>query len=233
MTDISVDDGRVRLAPLRQPAAPLRQQIIVALRKAIEIGDLKPGMRLIERDLCEQLGVSRSSLREALSELQADGILEYVNSRRLVVSAISREDAENVYRIRSVIEALVVEQFIEKASDGDLAALLEDGETLKDAYRSGDLERMLVARRAFHDRICSGAANPTAFGILMRLVLRTSALRARSLRRKQRPKDSIRDIDSLLQAIQRRDAAAASRIAALNVMNAARSALGATEEPDA
>ena len=72
-------------------------------------GVLEPGARLVERDLCEQLQVSRTSLREALGELQAEGILTYSPTRRLSVSVISRTDAENAYRIRAVMEALVVE----------------------------------------------------------------------------------------------------------------------------
>src|ERR1700756_2767017 len=92
-----------RLGPLRQPSAPLRTKIIAALRSAIETGVLVPGQRLIEKDLCEQLGVSRTSLREALREVQAEGILEYSASRSLCVSSVSMEDAKNIYRLRSVL----------------------------------------------------------------------------------------------------------------------------------
>src|ERR1700721_2979552 len=94
-----------KLAPLHQQPAPLRNKIITALRSAIETGVLQPGARLVERDLCEQLQVSRTSLREALGELQAEGILTYSPTRRLSVSIISRTDAENAYRIRAAMEA--------------------------------------------------------------------------------------------------------------------------------
>src|SRR5262245_64227966 len=78
-----------RLAALRQPSASLRSRIIDSLRQAIETGILEPGARLVERELCEQLQVSRTSLREALGELQAEGILAYSANRRLSVSIIS------------------------------------------------------------------------------------------------------------------------------------------------
>src|SRR5580698_2204981 len=110
-----------RLTSLQQPAASLRSRIIHALRRAIETGVLEPGARLVERDLCEQLQVSRTSLREALGELQAEGILTYSPTRRLSVSVISRADAENAYRIRGTLEALIVEQFIEQANEADVA----------------------------------------------------------------------------------------------------------------
>jgi DNA-binding GntR family transcriptional regulator len=221
--------AKPRLTPLKQPAAPLRTQIIASLRKAIELGFLAPGTRLVEKDLCEQLGVSRTSLREALRELQSEGILEHTATRGLAVSAISREDATNVYRIRAVLEALIVEQFIEKADDGAVAALARDADALKIAYRSAELEQIVVAKRAFYDRICTGADNPVAFDIISRLILRTSSLRAPSLLRKQRQHESIKEIDALVRFIQQRDIAAARKMAAAHVDHAARSALGATD----
>jgi DNA-binding GntR family transcriptional regulator len=221
--------AKPHLAPLKQQSAPLRNQIIASLRKAIELGFLAPGTRLVEKDLCAQLGVSRTSLREALRELQAEGILEYTATRGLAVSAISREDAANVYRIRAVLEALVVEQFIEKADGAAVAALARDAESLTVAYRSGELEQIVVAKRAFYDRICTGADNPVAFDIITRLILRTSSLRAPSLLRKERQQESIKEIDALVRFIERRDIDAARKTAAAHVDHAARSALDTTE----
>jgi DNA-binding GntR family transcriptional regulator len=220
-----VGGGMGRLAALQEPQVSLRSRIIDALRRAIETGVLAPGARLVERELCEQLKVSRTSLREALGELQAEGILAYSPTRRLSVSVISPADAENAYRIRGTLEALVVEQFIEKASEDDVAALNQEGERLKAAYRSGDVDRMLVAKRAFYDRICTGAQNAIAFDIINRLVLRTSGLRRHSLMRSERQQQSIKEIDLLLDAIARRDSEAARRAALQNVANSARSAL--------
>jgi DNA-binding GntR family transcriptional regulator len=195
------------------------------MRNAIETGHLAPGARLIEKDLCEQLNVSRTSLREALRELQAEGILEYTSNRSLAVTGISREDAENIYRIRAVIESLITEQFIERANDQTLRLLLQDAEILKDAYRSGNLQSMLAAKRAFYDRLSSGAKNPIAFDMIGRLVLLTSSLRARSLLRSERQKQSIKEISRLVAAIKRRDVAAARKAAEEHVQHSASSAL--------
>ncbi len=213
-----------RLAALQEPAISLRSRIIHALRRAIETGVLAPGARLVERELCEQLKVSRTSLREALGELQAEGILTYSATRRLSVNVISQTEAENAYRIRGTLEALVVEQFIEKACDADLAALTQEGKRLKSAYRSGDVDQMLVAKRSFYDRICSGAQNAIALDIISRLVLRTSGLRRRSLMRKERQQQSIKEVDTLIDAISRRDVEAARMAALRNVENSAKSA---------
>ena len=218
-----------KLSPLQHQSAPLRSKIIAALRSAIETGLLAPGTRLIEKDLCDQLNVSRTSLREALRELQADGIFEPISVRGLTISTISREDAENAYRIRSVLEALVVEQFIERADDAAVEDLARQGEALKQAYQSGVLQAIIETKRAFYDRICSGADNAIAFDILNRLVLRTSSLRRHSLSRKERQMQSIREIDRLIKAIEARDVEAARRAALDHVAHSARSALDAVK----
>ena len=218
--------GIAKLAPLKQQAAPLRNKIISALRTAIETGVLLPGTRLIEKDLCDRLEVSRTSLREALRELQAHGVIENAGARGLTVCSISPEEAQNVYRIRAVLEALVVEQFIEKATEIDMRLLAQDSETLKGAYRSGVLERMLVAKRAFYDRICTTADNAIAFDILDRLVLRTSSLRSRSMLRKARQQLSIEEITTLVEAIEKRDIPAARQAAMEHVKHSAAFALG-------
>jgi DNA-binding GntR family transcriptional regulator len=220
------DEMIARLQPLEHQAAPLRNKIIAALRKAIETGALQPGARLVERDLCGQLNVSRTSLREALRELQAEGVLFQTMSRGLTVGIVTIDDARNAYRIRSVLEALVVEQFIERANDEDIRHLVRQSETLKAAYRSADLDRILISKRAFYDSICLGAANALAFDIINRLVLRTSSLRSRSLRRKERQLESITEIETIVQAILRRDASAAKQAALRHVENSAISALG-------
>lgn len=222
-----------KLVPLEQQSAPLRRKIIEALRSAVETGMLQPGQRLVERDLCEQLGVSRTSLREALRELQGDGILSHSSRRGLVVSTISQDEAENVYRIRAALEALVVEQFIERADEAEREQLADEGRALEAAYRSRSVQRILTGKRAFYDRICSGAKNALALDIISRLVLRTSALRSRSLGRKDRQQESIREIEAILAAIEVRDVTAGRRAAITHVENAARYALAPETEAGA
>ena len=224
------DKPIARLSPVVHQSAPLRNKIIAALRSAIETGVLQPGARLVERDLCEQLNVSRTSLREALRELQAEGVLFQTGARGLSVGVIDREEAANAYRIRAVLEALVVEQFIERADERELRTLVKDAEALKAAYRSGDVGRILVSKRQFYDRICTGAANALAFDIINRLVLRTSSLRSRSLARKPRQAQSIEEIDAIVNAIRARDVAAARRAAAAHVENAMASAFSVLDE---
>lgn len=211
--------------PLKQESAPLRNKIIQSLRRAIETGYLEPGTRLVEKDLCQQLNVSRTSLREALRQLQAEGILTDLNNRGLAVVTVTPQDAENIYRIRGVLEPLIVEQFIENAPDSEIVTLKKQSERLKAAYGSGSAEEIVANKRDFYDLICSGARNPIAFDLLKKLTLLTSPLRRRSVIRPERRQQSITEIQQIVDAITKRDKKAAHIAAETHVANSAKSAL--------
>lgn len=222
--------GSGELVPIRQEVAPLRTRIIESMRRAIERGFLKPGERLVEKDLCEQLGVSRTSLREALRELEAESVITQAPARGLVVAKISRRDAENIYRIRGDVEALIVEQFIVNASDAQLANVSAKCDDLIAAYNRGKFEEIIEAKRDFYTYICSVANNEVALDLLSRLTLRTAQLRSRSVVRPARQAQSVAEVQALADAIKARDVAAARRAATRHVTNAAQSALAFIDE---
>ncbi len=199
------------LAPLQQSPAPLRDKIISALRGAVETGELAPGVRLVERDLCERLGVSRTSLREALRELVAEGVLTPGERRGLVVTEISLSDARAAYSLRSVIQALIVEQFVDRASEADYADLSETTKALVAEYRGGDIARILDAKREFYAKLCAGADNMLAFSLIERLCLRVGSVRTRAMGRIERNAMSIKEIERIAAAIERRDRVAAKQ----------------------
>ena len=222
MTETNLNES---LVPIRVESAPLRSKIIEAIRDAIEHGTLRPGSRLIEKDLCERLEVSRTSLREALRELEAEGIVARVSARGLTVVKISLHDAANIYRIRAQIEALIFQQFTENATNAQLLALDNIYNELISAYNRGTFFAISRAKASWHNYICEIAQNRIARNILSRLTLRTAQLRNKSVVRKERQKQSIIEIRMLMDAIKRRDSIAAGEIARLHVINASISAL--------
>src|SRR5271167_4192874 len=133
------DVTRIALVPLTMESAPLRRKIVAALRRAIETGELTPGTRLVEKDLCQELNVSRTSLREALRELQAEKLVVAV-PRGLVVAEISEEDAANIYQVRAALEGLVAAQFAQMANALDVEKLKTALHRLEEAYRAKDFE---------------------------------------------------------------------------------------------
>jgi DNA-binding GntR family transcriptional regulator len=218
-------NSNVNLVPIRVESAPLRSKIIEAIRHAIEHGVLQPGARLIEKDLCERLEVSRTSLREALRELEAEGIVARVSARGLTVVKISLHDAANIYRIRAQIEALIFQQFTENATDSQLLVLDDIYAELISAYDQGTFFAISQAKADWHSYICEIAQNQIARDILSRLTLRTAQLRNKSVVRKERQRQSIVELKMLMEAIKRRNSNAAGEAARLHVMNASASAL--------
>ncbi|MEK9850090.1 MAG: GntR family transcriptional regulator [Candidatus Puniceispirillum sp.] len=213
------------LSPIHVEAAPLRMKIIDAIRSAIEHGTLRPGDRLIEKQLCEQLGVSRTSLREALRELQAEGVIASVSARGLAVVEISRRDARDIYLIRARIEALIFEQFAEYATDAEIDALGVIYQDLIAAYNSGTFSAISNAKANWHNYVCKVTQNSVARNLLSRLTLRTAQLRNRSVIRKERQAQSIAELTTLMEALKNRDLPATAAAAQRHVLSASDSAL--------
>jgi DNA-binding GntR family transcriptional regulator len=213
------DTVPVALVPLLQEAAPLRRKIVASLRHAIEVGEMKPGDRLFEKDLCQKLGVSRTSLREALRELQAEKLIVAV-PRGLAVADISEEDAANIYQVRAALESLVAAQFAEKADETDALKLKEALDLLERAYRSGDFRKILEEKKSFYDVICAGARNSIVRDILDHLSTRINQLRSTTRLNTDRWMASLAELTELASALSARNPEAA-RAAAINHIDAA------------
>jgi DNA-binding GntR family transcriptional regulator len=183
-TSLNVAEPPAAIAAPRPLLAPimgtqlLRQQIVATLHNAIEDGRLRAGDRLVERELCAQLGVSRTSLREALRDLEANGIVTKVNARELAITRLGREDAVNLFHLRGGIEAVVVEQFMKKGDAAAMAACRAANERILAVPPGPESQE---AQRAFYALLCEGAANPFAFEMLMNILIRLSVIRGPSL----------------------------------------------------
>jgi DNA-binding GntR family transcriptional regulator len=221
---MSDDAARGALVPLKLEAAPLRRKIGSALRRAIETGELKPGDRLVEKDLCQELNVSRTSLREALRELQAEKLVVAV-PRGLIVADISDEDAANIYQVRAALEGLVAAQFAEVASVLDAEKLKVALDRLESAYRAKDFEKILDAKKSFYDAICLGARNAVVRDLLDHLGNRINRLRSTSRQDDKRWVASLTELKKLAGALFARDPRAARAAAIKHVDAAARTAL--------
>src|SRR3954451_21186455 len=100
-------------------------------------GDLEPGQRLVEKDLCGLLGASRPPVREALRELEGEGLIRIVPNRGAEVATLDVDGASSVYQVRGVLEALAARLFAERADADQIAALRKALERVRAAYRKG------------------------------------------------------------------------------------------------
>src|SRR5690606_8653367 len=136
----------------------LREQVISALRQAILDFQLKPGQRLVERELIEQLGVSRTTVREALRELTSEGLVTVIPQRGAMVTAPKLEDAADLYEVRASLESLVVQRFVERATDEEVVQLQETVDYLEGiSAETDDIRTLLAAKDRFYTVLIAGA----------------------------------------------------------------------------
>lgn len=211
-------------SPLRKPDS-LRSQVENFLREAIMNGRFKPGERLVERELCEMLDVSRPSLREALRKLEAEKLIKTVLHRGPVVAAISAKEASDLYAIRALMESYAVHEFARLASD---AAIEQLGKAVKDLHAAGkrqDRQELLAAKARFYDVILGGCGNELIREMLLGLLSRINLLRSTSFSRSDRLPESLKEIDHMYELIKARNAPAAREAAHHHVLNAEKAAL--------
>jgi DNA-binding GntR family transcriptional regulator len=228
--------GSWAVAPVGRVAAPLRAQVISALRQAIRDFELKPGQRLVERELIEKLGVSRTTIREALRELTSEGLVTVVPQRGAIVSAPSLDEAMDLYDVRAALESLLARHFVERASDEEVRELARSVERLaKISGRSTDIRTILGAKDAFYQILITGAKSTTLRQLIEGIQTRVQVLRATSLSEAGRALEAVAELKAIVQAVSERDADRAATLTAQHVRNAAVTAMHSlqdAEQPD-
>lgn len=220
--------------PVGRIAAPLREQVITALRQAILDFQLKPGQRLVERELMEQLGVSRTTVREALRELTSEGLVTVVPQKGAMVSAPSLQDAIDLYDVRAALESLVVQRFVERATDAEVGKLRRTVEDFADASsRTTDILEILAAKDKFYSVLIAGARSFALRQLLEGIQARVKMLRATSLSEAGRTLEVVRELRAVVNAVGERDAELASRLCTEHVRNASLIALRSLGEAEA
>jgi DNA-binding GntR family transcriptional regulator len=201
---------------IQKHAAPLRQQVLDGLRQAIISGDLTPGARLTERELTEMMGVSRTVVREALRQLETEGLIENIPNKGPVVRTLSLEEARDLYAVRAVLEGFAARLFSEKASGGQRERLEAALARVVEAYDGGDAAAVIDAKTRFYDVLFEGAASETLSSMVASVHARIARWRAVGLTHPQRSparsNESVANLGAVLDAIRARDGEAAERL---------------------
>ena len=144
-------------------------QAYLALRERILQGQLKPGTALKERDLCEELNVSRTPIREALRRLSADGLAEVRPGRSIIVTFFAAEELTEIFELGIVLESFVAGLAAAKATHEDIDRLediVSEMASLPEVIMARQNERYIKLDQAFHDMIAAIARNPRIAQIL-------------------------------------------------------------------
>jgi DNA-binding GntR family transcriptional regulator len=219
---------------VKRVVAPVREQVLDQLREAIVEQRLSPGQRLVERELIEQTGVSRTTIREVLRQLAAEGLVATIPNRGTVVASLSPQRASELYEVRAVLESLAVRQFAERADDAQRVALRRAFEGIEAAVgmpREG--HALLAAKKRFYDALFDGARNVTIAEIVEGLQTRVTFLRATSLSQPGRPAQTVEEVRAIVDALDAGDADAAAEACAYHVRQASRTVMAAVADTEA
>ncbi|MPZ63275.1 MAG: FCD domain-containing protein [Propionibacteriales bacterium] len=208
---------------IRAPSL-VRSQVAEYLRKAIVDRRLRPGQLLVERELCDATTASRGSVREALRQLETEGLVTSAPGRGTSVATLTEQQARHIYEVRASLEGLAGGLFAVNATDGhlrDLEAVVDRIADLAD-----DPTRLLAVKDEFYDVLLAGAGNPELRQLLDILHRRVTLTRSTSLGVPGRPPKSIAEMRAILEAAKDRDATETARRCVSHVLNAAEAALG-------
>lgn len=228
-----MDDRDFRVVRI---AAPLRHSVTESIRNAIAAGRFKAGERLPERELCEMTGVSRTLVREALRQLESEGLIKVLPHRGPIVAGLTPKEAEGIYQVRRELEGLASQLFAEVAGDAERAALRESFRQLRNAFQNEDPVVRLDAKNRFYASLVGGCGNEAIGQTLRMLNSRVMVLRATSLQAPGRARQSLKELNGLMDALMAGNGKAARKAAMEHVDRAAEAALNILEAqagPDA
>lgn len=221
------------LTSSQKKSAPVRDYVLNTVRNEILIGALVPGQRIVEGELCSRLGVSRTSVREVLRQLEAERLVTIEPYRGPSVARVTWQEAEEIYFIRELLEVRAAALFARKAMPTEIqrmrSALRRFEVAVTETY---DREELLESTTAFYDVMLDGCGNSLLADILRGLLARINLLRSRSMSLANRPKQSLKEMGAILDAIAKHDPDEAERAAADHIRNArefARSAMQGRE----
>ncbi|MDD2428649.1 MAG: GntR family transcriptional regulator [Eubacteriales bacterium] len=129
---------------------PIRDIAYETLKHAIIIGDIPAGTRIIETHYADKLHISRTPLREAMRQLELDGLVEYKERKGVIVSAFTIEDIEEIFTIRNALMMLIMPSIIENVTDEDIAALSAILDRMDVSQRNEDADALAQLNREFH-----------------------------------------------------------------------------------
>lgn len=207
------------MAVTRHP--PIRDQIADTLRAAIVNLDFAPGELLVERHLCELTQASRPSVREALRQLEAEGLVESCNGRGTIVRVISVEEALEVYEVRAELEGLGAHLFTQRSSTKEREDLANAVTALEKATQEdGSSTRILNAQATFYHVLFVGSKNHFLERTVQGMQTRIAQLRATTLSVPERAQRSLEDFQEIAACIAASDADAARRAAVVHIRSA-------------
>jgi len=214
---------------VERPNKTLRELTLDKVRDAITSGYFRPGDRLVERDLCAQLGVSRTVVREVLRHLETEGLVTNLANRGPTVAELDADEARQIYEIRGALEGMAARQCAERGDAGLPDRLAETLAAIVKAYRDKDMAGVLGRTTDFYELLFNSVGLNVAWDIEKQLTGRINHLRSMTIRTEGRAVDGPARMSSIIEAIRNKDGEAAQAAAIAHVESACRIAISLLE----
>ena len=212
---------------------PLRDVVFETLRDAIIKQVLKPGERLMEIQLADEMGVSRTPVREAIRKLELEGLVVMVPRKGAYVAGVSMKDIHEVYEVRAALEMLAVSLAAERITDEELDALERQVLRESEAEANADehsLDNIIYIDSSFHDIIYQAAHNQRLVQFVNILQEQLQRFRAAYLSRPGRSKTALEEHKQIVEALAERNGELAAKLAKEHIDNAESAMISGMEE---
>jgi DNA-binding GntR family transcriptional regulator len=198
---------------------PLREVIFNTLRKAIIIGELKPGERLMEVQLAEKMGVSRTPVREAIRKLELEGLVDMLPRKGAHVADLSVKDIMDVLEVRSTLDGLASSLSALRITDEELKELKHVQSQFVNYVEKDNLQGSIKKDVEFHDIIYRSSRNEKLIQITNNLREQVHRFRVIYLKDYSSSRELIREHMDICEAIIGRDSEAAQKFAQKHIKN--------------
>lgn len=205
---------------------PLRDVVFNTLRRAILRGELKPGERLMEIQLANKLGVSRTPIREAIRKLELEGLVLMIPRKGAEVAEITEKNLRDVLEVRCALEELAVRLACVRISEEQIERLRTTAEHFKDILDSDDITQIAQADEVFHDVIFEATENNRLVQILNNLREQMYRYRIEYLKKEECHPQLLEEHRLIIEAIERGDSEQACEVTERHIKNQADTVVG-------
>lgn len=215
---------------LTREAAPLRAQAVKFLRDKIVSGEYAPRTRLTEKRLEEELGVSRTVVREALRQLETENLIELTPNVGPVVRGLSYDDVVHLYQVRAALESAAGRLAAQVGSPEDVGQLRVLLDKVAAQGQNTHLPELVTLKNEFYRQLVRTCGNPVIGEMLANVQARISQMRSVTLSAPGRLPTMLAELEQVVDAIEARDAARAEQLCRAHVESAAEIALAHATE---
>ena len=198
---------------------PLRDVVFNTLRQAILKGELKPGERLMEIQLANKLGVSRTPIREAIRKLELEGLVLMIPRKGAEVADITEKSLRDVLEVRKALEELAVQLACEKITEAEIEELKKAAEDFKKILKSNDVTQIAEADVHFHDIIYMATDNQKLIQLLSNLREQMYRYRVEYLKRESVYPKLIAEHEEIIRFIQEKNKTQAAEMVSRHIDN--------------